>query len=144
MKTCYIIFMPDKLVLAYLSQERQKAEGARLSQEIKASGKGFFKGSAAMMSYWSHYHEKYYSMPSQQILSEDPENMLIDNNAVSKLFFHAYDTYYSDDSQRVSGGKLQITLAGGETLKFSHTLNHNKSIRNTLSQLFGNRLKYRK
>lgn len=33
--------MKDKLVIAYLSKERQKLESDRLSQEIKESGTGF-------------------------------------------------------------------------------------------------------
>ncbi len=145
MTTCHLVFMPDKVVLAYLSKERQKAENDRLSQEIKASGKGFFKGSAAMMSYWADFHKRYYQMSSQQILAEDPENLMIPNHAVSQLLFHAYDTDYSSDgSQRTTGGKLNLTPAGGETLKFSHTIGHNNSIRDTLFQLFGQRLKYKR
>lgn len=145
MTPCYLVFMPDKIILAHLSKERQKEENTRLSQEIKASGKGFFKGSAAMMGYWADYYKRYYQMTSQQIAAEDHENMIIPNQAVSHLLFHAYDTDYSSDgSQRTSGGKIQITPAGGETLKFSHSIGHKNSIRDTLYQLFGPRLKYKR
>ena len=145
MTPCNIVFMSDRLVLAHLSKERQKMESDRLSQEIKASGKGFFKGSAAMMSYWSNYHKKYYEMNSGQILAEDPDNMLIYYNTITQLLFHAYDTDYSSDgSQQTSGGKPHISLAGGETLKFSHSIGNNSSIRDTLTQLLGSRLKYKR
>jgi hypothetical protein len=145
MTPCNIVFMPDRIILAYLTRERQKAESDRLSQEIKASGKGFFKGSAAMMSYWADYHKRYYQMSTQQIMAEDPENQLVYNNSVSQLLFHAYDTDYSGDGgQTTTGGKLNISLAGGETLKFSHSIGNNRSIRDTLTQLFGSRLKYKR
>lgn len=143
---CYIVFMNDKIVLAHLSTAMQKAENERLSQEIKASGTGFFKGSAAMMSYWANYQKKYYQMSSQQILAENPqENRLIPNQSVSKIFFSAYDQDLSTDgSQTTTGGKLNIDIAGGETLKFTHSIGSNRSTRDTLLQLFGGRLKYRR
>jgi|LFRM01.1.fsa_nt_gb hypothetical protein len=145
MTPCYMVFMTDKIILAYLSKERQKAESDRVSQEIKASGQGFFKGSAAMMNYWADYHKRYYQMSSQQIMSEDPDNMLIYNQSVSRLLFHAYDTDYSSDgTQNTSGGKLSISLASGETLKFSHSIGQKTSIRDALAMLFGDRFKYRR
>ena len=39
---CYIVFMQDKAVLAHTTPALQKAENERLTQEIKAQGKGFF------------------------------------------------------------------------------------------------------
>lgn len=145
MTTCYIVFMQDRLVLAYLTKEKQKTESKKLSQEIKASGKGFFKGSAAMMSYWNNYHQKYYNMSSEQILSEETENMLIYYNSISQFYFRAYYSRIdSDGSDQSTGGKLRISLPEGETLKFTHSIANDRSIRNTLTELLGNRLKYKR
>lgn len=145
MTACYIVFMQDRLVLAHLSKELQKRESDRMSQEIKASGKGFFKGSAAMMSFWADYYKKYYNMSSQQILAEDPENIVIHYSSISQLLFHAYYTDMSSDgSQQSTGGKLNISLAGGETIKFTHTIGSDRSVRDTLTELLGARLKYKR
>lgn len=48
---CSIVFMNDRLVLAHITPALQKAENQKLSAQMKQSGKGFFAGSAAMMSY---------------------------------------------------------------------------------------------
>ncbi len=143
--TCYIVFMQDKLVLAYLTKERQKAESKKLSQEIKASGTGFFKGSAAMMSYWNNYQNKYYNMSSDQILAEETENMLVYYNSITQFYFRAYfNKIDSDGSDHSTGGKLRISTQSGETLKFTHSIADDRSLRSTLTQLLGNRLKYKR
>lgn len=86
-KACSLIFMKDKLIVAHLSAQRQKEESAKISSEIKVQGKGFFKGSAAMMQHWANYHKKYYSMTSEHILAEDPKNFAIQYMNIKKLVY---------------------------------------------------------
>jgi hypothetical protein len=50
----------------------------------------------------------------------------------------------SDGSQQSTGGKLNISLAGGETIKFTHTIGSDRSVRDTLTELLGARLKYKR
>jgi len=142
---CYIVFMNDKAVFAHLSAEHQKSETAKAVQGIKDNGLGFFKGSAAMMKYWSSYHQKYYSMRSAEILAEDPSNFVLLYQNIRKVLFKCESSSYdSDGSSSGASGSLRFTLFDGGKLKFSHSLSHDKGRKNTLSTLFADKLKYRK
>lgn len=141
---CYIVFMNDKAVFAHLSAERQKAESAKAAQWIKDNGLGFFKGSAAMMRYWSSYQQKYYGMSSAQILTEDPSNFVLSYQNIKKVIFKCESTSYDSDGSSGSSGSLRFTLFDGGKLKFSHSLSHDKGRKNTLLMLFADKLKYGK
>ncbi|OQB53782.1 MAG: hypothetical protein BWX97_00497 [Firmicutes bacterium ADurb.Bin146] len=140
--TCYVILYNDRLVLAHLSAELQKAESAKKSAEIKASGIGFFKGSAEMMRYWANYQEKYKTMPISSILAEDPSNIEIPYNMIGELFFQAYTAGDEDDPDR--GGILHILLSNGNVIKLKHTISHSNSIKTTLESILGFRARYKK
>ncbi len=143
-KACYLIFMKDKLIVAHLSKESQREENAKLSSEIKNQGKGFLKGSVAMMQHWANYHDKYYSMTSGQILAEDPANLEIKYHDIETLYYKCESTYMDADG-RNSGhsGKIVISLSDGEKIKFSHSNSHDSEVKRTLTELFDNKLKYR-
>ena len=144
--SCSVVFMRDKVVLAHLSPALQKAESARVSQDIKANGIGFFKGSAAMMRYWAEWHKRYYTMSVQAILAEDPLNQVIAYSSISEVLFRCFsETISTDDSNSTATqGKLHFSLINGETIKLTHTLTDVNHIRDTLASLFGNRLKYKR
>lgn len=144
-KSCFLIFMRDNLIVAHLSAQPQKEENAKIASEIKAQGKGFFKGSAAMMQHWANYHKKYYSMTSGHILAEDPTNFAIQYMNIKKLVYQCESTDIDADGRRYGHqGKLDISLFEGEKIKFSHTHSHDSTIKKTLIELFGKKLKYRK
>ena len=144
--SCSVVLMRDKVVLAHLSPALQKAESARVSQDIKANGIGFFKGSAAMMRYWAEWHKRYYTMSVQAILAEDPLNQVIAYSSISEVLFRCFsETISTDDSNSTATqGKLHFSLVNGETIKLTHTLTDVNHIRDTLASLFGNRLKYKR
>ena len=142
---CYLIFMKDNLIVAHLSAQRQKDESARVSGEIKTQGKGFFKGSAAMMQHWANYHKKYYSMTSAHILAEEPTNFAIQYTNIKKLVYKCESTDIDADGRSYGHqGKFDISLFDGKKIKFSHTRSHDSTIKKTLIELFGKKLKYRK
>lgn len=142
---CNIVFTSDKVVLAYVTQALRKSESARVSEQIKQEGKGFLKGSAQMMKFWSDHYKKYYTLSIPEILAEDPINIMIENRTITKAFFKGFNESLTDDSgSQISHGKLQLTLANGETIKFTHSQSAHKSIQELLYGLFGERLKYRK
>ena len=144
---CYIVFMRDKAVLAFITPALQKAQSAKVSQDIKSKELGFFKGSAAMMRYWSDYYKKYYTMSADAILAEDPSNRVLYYQNISQVLFKGFsdDTSFDDTgTSSVTQGKLYFSVAGGETLKFSHSQSADKSVKETLTQLFGAKLKYKR
>jgi len=96
------------------------------------------------MHHWSVYGQRYDQMPEADILAEDSTNLVIGYADIQKVFFHAYDTSSSGNSNdTVSGGKFVISLNNGEKFQFTHQQHHNSAIRQTLQNLFGNKLKYR-
>lgn len=144
-KACYLVFMKDKLLVAHLSSQRQKEESAKISSQAKAEGKGFLKSSGAIMQHWSNYYKKYYSMTPGEILAEEAINFAIQYENIVKLFFKAQLTDIDDDgSSSGHQGKFDITLLKGEKIKFSHTQSHNDSVKKMLTELFGEKLKYKK
>ncbi len=146
MTPCHIVFMEDKVVLAYVTQALQKAESDKVSRELKESNTGFFKGSAAMMKFWSDYYKKYYTMGSAAILAEDPTNVILPNHQIAQVLFKGfYESASSGDSSpTVTQGKLEFEMTNGETIKFTHRQSADKSIQETLTRLFGGRLKYKR
>ncbi len=146
MTPCNIVFMPDKLLIAYLTPALQKAENARLSAELKAQGKGFFSGSAAMVGFWADYYKKYYRMTEAAILAEDPLNVQIPYGSITGVLFRGFSETvdYDDSASNVTQGKLHFTLAGGETLKFAHSQSADRSIKDLLTRFFGTKLKYKR
>lgn len=143
---CSVVFMRDRLVLAHLTPELQKAESARLARERKARGDGFFKAAAASLSFWSSFSEKYASMNEALILAEDKTNISVPYAAITGVFFSCYSesTSYDENSNTTSsGGKLEIALAG-DTIKFTHKQHHSRELKAMLESFFGLRLKYKK
>ncbi len=112
MAPCHIVFLQDKVVLAHLTPALQKAESAKVSQQVKAEGKGFFKGSAQMMRFWSEYHKKYYTMPISAILAEDPSNIVIDHPVITRVYFRGFSETVStgDSTSSVKQGRFELTL----------------------------------
>lgn len=141
--TCYVIFYRDKLLLAHLSPELQKAESTRKSAEIKASGINFFKGSAEMMRFWSNYHEKYNTLTQQAILAEDPLNIEIPYNIIGELYFRAFQAGFDDDD-RDTQGNINISISNGQVIKLTHKMGHDASVKSTLESLLGFKVKYKK
>lgn len=139
---CHVVFMEDKLVLAYMTAELQKAESAKASAEIKEDKLGFFKGSAAMIKYWANYHKRYYDMSVDDILAQEPSNAIIPYSQITEVLFNGNEDF-NDDTVNTNSGKLHFELTNGETLKFTHSQAANRSIKDTLSRLFGRRLKYK-
>ena len=146
MMPCNIAFMPDKLYIAYLTPTLQKTENAKLSREIKDQGKGFWRGSASMMGFWAEYYKKYYHMTGTAILAEDPLNAQIPYTAITGVLFRGFSERVScdDDASNVTQGKLHLTLSGGETLKFMHSQEADRSIQDLLTRFFNAKLKYKR
>ncbi len=140
-KQGYLVFYPDCVVFAHLTKELQNAETERLRAQLKAEGKGFFQSSAAMMSMWSSYGERYYSLTREDVLRQAAENFAVYYMQVSKCSFDTFNSSADSDDTRV-GGTMSIYTDTGK-LKFSHRYtDSNGNIKGVLQGLFGQRLRY--
>ena len=143
---CYIVFFRDRIVLAHLSPTLQKLEGQKVSHEIKEKGLGFFKGSAEMMRYWSKFSQRYNTMAVDEILAEDPSNVMIYQQDILKVLFKGYsdDSGSGDAGSGGSMGKLEFTLSRGETIKFTHNQSADQDVKEVLTNLYGDKLKFKR
>lgn len=99
-----------------------------------------------MMKFWADYYKKYYTMNSAAILADDPANVILPYHQISEVYFKAfYESSSSGDSTPTfTQGKFEIETVQGERLKFSHSQSADRSVQETLTRLFGSRLKYKK
>ncbi|QVK21691.1 hypothetical protein KHQ82_05050 [Mycoplasmatota bacterium] len=138
---CYLVFTNDEVVFAFLSKERQKTENEEVRRRLKEEGKGFFKGTAALMSFWNTYGDRYYDISKEDILKEDGRNFSTTHDKIERFVFRGMRSNV-DESQTESSGKIVI-LMNGEKIKLKHKYrDHNKKIKGILKGLYSNRLKY--
>ncbi len=143
-KQGYLVFFNDRVIFAVVNQKRQQQEIQLLREKLKAEGKGFFKGTAEIMRFWSNYGNKYYQMPAQSVLNDDPENIEMYYPGISLFHFVSARTQNNvDNTNSESYGKIIIHM-GGNKIKFNHRYHdYNKKIKGILTGIFANRLKYR-
>lgn len=141
--SCYLVFTNNEVIFAHLSKERHKQENKAYQQQLKAEGKGFFAGSAAMFNFWQNYGERYYNMDRASILSEEPTNTVVMHETINKFVFETTRSMNHNETTAEEPGKIVIHTSEGK-IKFSHKYRDtNKKIKEILTHLFGNRLKYR-
>lgn len=147
-KTCYMVFFNDRIVFSFIGKERMNAEIKRAQEQVKAEGKGFFKGAMAMMNFWTNYGSRYYQMNPVEIEREDGANFTVYNREIEKIMFRTVDRKNQnagDDSSNTGFGDMVIYFNNAkEKIKVKHRYNDsNKNIKKVLEMLLGNRLKYK-
>lgn len=143
--TCYVIFNEDVILLAHINKKRQNEELLNHRLKLKEEGVGFIKAAYSVMTYWHGYGTRYYTMPKQQILKEDPSNVEVSVSDIQKLFFKTarYRKQSGDGSNVSSPGRLTIKTAN-EKFDLGHSyFDSKKNIKKLLSELFCDRLKYK-
>lgn len=84
-------------------------------------------------------------MTANEILSEDRSNVALHYQNIQKVLFQCDSALVDSDGVSYgTQGKLQSNLYGGQSFKFTHSQWNDKSIRNILIRLFGEKLKYKK
>lgn len=145
-ETAFLVFFKDQLAVAHVSNQQQKQVTGQLRQELKDEGVGYFKSVVATMGYWSQYGERFNQMSLPAILAESPANLAVPYQQITRFYFRGWSEHYNSDdgSTSTSKGKIQIQLAGGSKIKFTHGAEANKQLKEFLTSLFGKRLKYRR
>ncbi|MCD5414924.1 MAG: zinc-ribbon domain-containing protein [Clostridiales bacterium] len=136
---CYLIFYNHKLICAFLSKEKIKIAREQKAKEV---GKKFFQRIASALVFYEEYGERYYNLPENEIINEDPLNFELQYMHISKIKFVRPRGVHTSDNYYVERGKLEIIIQGAK-LKYMH--NHNdddKRIKNILNRLLGGVLKY--
>ncbi len=136
-KAYNLVVTNNRLIVAALTNEMRKEEVKKAREQSKANGEGFLKSWANTMSSSRNIHEKYYSMPVENILNQNPNNYSIQVNEVKKIRIKNYMNF-SEDKRRPNEIKIKWN-SGKETFKFTSTTpNDAKTI---LKKTFGNLVK---
>lgn len=141
---CHIVFKRNWLVLAHVTPLLTSLETARLQESLKAQNLGVMKRSAAQMHFWGNFHKRYYAMTTDAILAEDPTNLAINYGTISSVSYSCSYSTSDEDTSYDHDGLLHLTLINGDTFKFKHRDYHDKSKKDVLTGLFGQRLRYKK
>ena len=135
-KAYNLIVTNHRLIVAELTKDMLKDEAKRVTDETKEKGEGIFSRMAKTMSSGTNLYQKYYSMPIESILTENPGNYSITVNDVKKIKIKLGMMY--DDGRNIPN-EITIKWANGkESFKFSSSTNDAKNI---LKKTFGNLVK---
>lgn len=142
--TSYLIFYEEQTVFSFLAKERQKEESEKISKKIKEEGKGFFKGSAEMMRFWSHYGEKFFEYSPEEVIDGCEKNFSIQNRNIEKMIFKKLDVGMVDSNGNSNARDGKFTFeANGEKYQFIHKYGKDRNIVNVLQHLFGSNVKFK-
>lgn len=135
-KAYNLIVTNNRLIVAELTKDMLKDEAKRVTDETKEQGEGIFNRMAKTMSSGTNLYQKYYSMPIESILAENPGNYSIAVNDVKKIRIKLGMMY---DDGRNTPNEIRIKWANGkESFKFSSSTGDAKNI---LKKTFGNLVK---
>ncbi len=130
---CYNLVVTDKrLIAAELTSQMIKDSAKKNADESKARGEGILKRMASTMFSGVNYHEKYFSMPVEQIISENPNNFVIEPKMVRKIKV-SYKTI--DAEQNKYQNEIKIKWTGGKSV-FRFNSISKKDAKNILANTF--------
>ncbi len=136
-KAYNLVVTNNRLIVATLTSEMIKEEAKKAREQSKSQGAGFLKSWANTMTSSRNIHEKYYSMPVENILNENPNNYSISVNEVKKIRIKNYMNF-SDEKRRPN--EIRIKWSNGkETFKFTSI--NSSDVKTILKKTFGNLVK---
>ncbi len=135
---CYNLVVTDKrLIAAELTSQMIKDAAKKNSEESKARGEGLLKRMASTMFSGTNYYDKYFSIPIEQIISENPGNFVIEPHMVRKIkvSYRAIDA-----EQNKYQNELKIKWTGGKSV-FRFNSISTKDAKNILANTFSSQVK---
>ncbi len=142
---CYLVFYEKELVLAHLGKQVQKDAIKQYRQEQKEQGKGMLGTMLAMAGFWKGYGQRYYTMPTEEILRQDNLNTTLPYAAITSFQFKTARRYHdrADQMERHQQGRIILKTAS-EKLRFKHEyFDTRKNIKQYLGTVLGSQLKYK-
>lgn len=135
---CYNLIVTDKrLVVAELTSAMIKESSKKASEESKARGEGILKRMAGTAFSGVNYYDKYFSMPMDQIISENPNNFIIDPSMVNKI---RLSSRYIDADQTRFENEIKIKWSGGKTVFKFNSISKTEA-KNILENTFPSKVK---
>lgn len=136
-KAYNLIVTNHRLIVAELTKDMVKEEVKKVTTESKEQGDGILKRMAKTMTSGVNIYQKYYSMPVENILNENPGNYSIAANDVKKIRVKIGMMY---DDGRNNPDEIRIKWTKGkDSFKFSSV--GAGEAKNILKKTFGDLVK---
>jgi len=135
---CYNLVVTNKrLIVTELTSEMIKSEAKKVAEESKQREEGIFKRFASTAFAGTKYYTRYQSMPINQIISENPNNFVIEPQMVKKI---RVNFRYVDAEQTRSENEIRIKWSGGKSI-FKFNSIGTKEAKNILEVAFPSKVK---
>lgn len=130
----YNLIVTDKRLIAAVMTSKMLSDAAKTqAAESKGRGEGFLKRMASTAHSHSHFHEKYFEMSPDEILSEHPENYYLDPSMIKKMSIKKGSI--NDFEDKTNPHQLNIKSTKGK-FKFSFSTITPKEVKKVLSPAF--------
>jgi hypothetical protein len=136
-KAYNLIVTNYRMIVAELTKDMLKDAAKKATEESKEQGEGVFKRMAKTMTSGLNLYNKYYDMPIQNILNENPGNYSISINDTKKIKVK-FGTIYEDG--RSTPNEIVIKWSNGKTSFRFTSIAHNEA-KNILKKTFGSLVK---
>jgi hypothetical protein len=133
-KAYNLIVTNHRLIVAELTNDMIKNEMKKVKEDSKKQGDGFFtRWTKTMTSGANSYYKKYFSMPVENILNENPNNYCIFINNIKKIRVH--NGYMHNEGKRIPN-EIKIKWDNGKE-SFRFTSIESVEAKNILRKTFG-------
>jgi len=130
----YNLIVTDKRLIAAIVTSKMLSDAAKKqAAESKEKGEGLLKRMASTAFSGYHYHEKYFEMTPEDILSENTENFYLDPSMIKKISIK--NGYFDEHQEKSNPHQLKIKSNNGKFV-FSFSSVNPKQAKEFLSHAF--------
>jgi hypothetical protein len=133
-KAFSLILTDKRLIIAALTSDMIKQAAKEKAEESKEQGDGILKRMVKTAFAGVDLYKKYYEMPIESILSENPGNYYLEPSMVNKI--SVKQGHYDDSSGRSTPNEIKIKSTQGKHV-FTFASPSAKEAKALLSQTFG-------
>jgi hypothetical protein len=131
----YNLIITDKRLIAAVVTSKMLSDAAKQqAADSKARGEGLLKRMASTAFSGYHYHEKYFDMSPEDILSENTDNFSLEPSMIKKMSIK--HGHFNENQGKQDPHQLKIKANNGK-FTFSFSSVNPKQAKEILSQAFG-------
>lgn len=137
--TYALIITDQRTIFAQLTASMLKEAAAEAQRKGKEEGKGFFSRWADQLKATMAYSERYWNIPPDEALNENPGNFAIPNQEIKLIKIkQKHESGWEQESDRITT-EVKIESAGK---KATYNIDgYSKDTQNMLKSIFGDRVK---
>ena len=134
-----VIVTNQRTIFAQLTSKMLKDAAMEAQRKGKEEGKGFFSRWAEQIKATASYSDRYWDIPTEEVLNENPGNFSISNQDIKLFEIKRKRRFGSDQDAEQTITEVKINSAARKETFVLDGYSHN--IVNMLKGVFGDRLK---